>query len=144
MVVAYILLALNRALAHIVCPSTSSLCLTRIHKTRCFSLQISLFFDNLPRKMLRCHKVFFSFCRSFLSRSFTIRRTTARGRLCLQPLFTTSWDFFWNLYSQVTDKQYEWAVLPPLVNRRKWTDIQELLTSTVSKYQLTIFIARSL
>ena len=31
---------------------------------------------------------------------------------------------------QVTDKQYEWAVITPLAKLRQWTDIQELLTST--------------
>jgi len=31
----------------------------------------------------------------------------------------------------LTDKQYEWAVLPPRANLHKWADIQELLTYTV-------------
>ncbi|XP_066919911.1 spermatogenesis-defective protein 39 homolog isoform X1 [Clytia hemisphaerica] len=31
---------------------------------------------------------------------------------------------------QLTDKQYEWAVLPPRINLRRWNDVQELLTST--------------
>lgn len=31
---------------------------------------------------------------------------------------------------RLTDKQYEWCVLPPLANRHRWPDIQELFTST--------------